>query len=193
MMAGFKYVICVSILLLAGSAASAQVDRKEVRSGNRQFSKGNWQRSEIDYRKALVKDTASFAASYNLAGALYRQDNFEEAGKSLEKLKEVAPENEYAADYYYNLGNIAVKKKDWAGAVDAYKQSLLRSPEDMDAKENYAYAKLMLQKDGGGGGGCGKSCSGSCSSGCSGSCEDSCSGNCDGCTGGCWTTSCTAM
>ena len=82
MMAGFKYVICVSILLLAGSAASAQVDRKEVRSGNRQFSKGNWQRSEIDYRKALVKDTASFAASYNLAGALYRQDNFEEAGIS---------------------------------------------------------------------------------------------------------------
>ncbi len=149
----FKYILSFSILLLASLEMGAQVDRREVRSGNRQFSKGNWQRSEIDYRKALVKDTASFAASYNLAGALYRQDNFEEAGKSLEKLKEVAPENAYAADYYYNLGNVAVQKKDWAGAVDAYKQSLLRRPEDMDAKENYAYAKQMLQKNGGGGGG----------------------------------------
>ena len=149
----FKYILSFSFLLLASLEMGAQVDRREVRSGNRQFSKGNWQRSEIDYRKALVKDTASFAASYNLAGALYRQDNFEEAGKSLEKLKEVAPENAYAADYYYNLGNVAVQKKDWAGALDAYKQSLLRRPDDIDAKENYAYAKQMLQKNGGGGGG----------------------------------------
>ena len=153
MMTGFKHILTFSLLLLVSLNVGAQVDRKEVRSGNRKFAKGNWQESEIDYRKALVKDTPSFAAAYNLAGALYRQDNFEEAGKALDKMKEVASDNDYAADYYYNLGNVAVQKKDWAGAVDAYKQSLLRRPEDMDAKENYAYAKLMLQKDGGGGGG----------------------------------------
>ncbi|MBR5174870.1 MAG: tetratricopeptide repeat protein [Bacteroidales bacterium] len=153
MMTGFKHILTFSLLLLVSLNVGAQVDRKEVRSGNRKFAKGNWQESEIDYRKALVKDTASFAASYNLAGALYRQDNFEEAGKALDKLKEVAADNDYAADYYYNLGNVAVQGKDWAAAVDAYKQSLLRRPGDMDAKENYAYAKLMLQKDGGGGGG----------------------------------------
>ena len=57
-----------------------------------------------------------------------------------------------SADYYYNLGNIAVQKKDWKSAVDAYKQSLLRNPGDLDAKENYAYAKQMLKNEGGDGG-----------------------------------------
>ena len=146
-----KYLAVIVLAVLSSTVMDAQVDRKEVRSGNRQFKKGNWQKSEIEYRKALVKDTSSFAAGYNLANSLYRQDNYEEAAKALDGLKEVAPNSVSAADYYYNLGNVAVMKKDWKGAVDAYKQSLLRRPDDMDAKENYAYAKLMLKNDGGGG------------------------------------------
>lgn len=138
--------------MLSCAVAFAQTDRREVRAGNRQFKKGNWQNAEIEYRKAQVKDTSSFAANYNLAGALYREGNYDEAGKSLERLKDVAPMSANSADYYYNLGNIAVQKKDWKSAVDAYKQSLLRNPGDLDAKENYAYAKQMLKNEGGDGG-----------------------------------------
>ncbi|MCI2108981.1 MAG: tetratricopeptide repeat protein [Bacteroidales bacterium] len=147
-----EYIILASALLLASFSAAAQTDRREVRSGNRQFRKENFTRAEIDYRKALVKDSSSFAASYNLANSLYRQDNFEEAGKTLEKVKDIAPMSPNSSDYYYNLGNVACQKKDWQAAVDAYKQSLLRNPGDMDAKENYIYAKLMLKNQGGGGG-----------------------------------------
>ena len=138
--------------MLSCAVAFAQTDRREVRAGNRQFKKWNWQNAEIEYRKAQVKDTSSFAANYNLAGALYREGNYDEAGKSLERLKDVAPMSANSADYYYNLGNIAVQKKDWKSAVDAYKQSLLRNPGDLDAKENYAYAKQMLKNEGGDGG-----------------------------------------
>lgn len=138
--------------MLSCAVAFAQTDRREVRAGNRQFKKGHWQNAEIEYRKAQVKDTSSFAANYNLAGALYREGNYDEAGKSLERLKDVAPMSANSADYYYNLGNIAVQKKDWKSAVDAYKQSLLRNPGDLDAKENYAYAKQMLKNEGGDGG-----------------------------------------
>ncbi len=150
-----KYSLTAILLMLACAAALAQTDRKEVRAGNHQFKKGNWQNAEIEYRKAQVKDSLSFAANYNLAGALYKEGNFEEAGKSLERLKEVAQTSGHAADYHYNQGNIAVRKKDWKAAVDAYKQSLLRNPGDLDAKENYAYAKQMLKNEeqqGGGGG-----------------------------------------
>ena len=150
-----RYSLAACLLALSSVAALAQTDRKEVRAGNRQFKKGNWQNAEIEYRKAQAKDSTSFAAAYNLAGALYREENFDEAGKSLERMKDVAPMSSNASDYYYNLGNIAVKKKDWKAAVDAYKQSLLLNPGDLDAKENYAYAKQMLKNDenGGGGGG----------------------------------------
>lgn len=147
-----KYSLTAFLLLLSCAVAFAQTDRREVRAGNRQFKKGHWQNAEIEYRKAQVKDTSSFAANYNLAGALYREGNYDEAGKSLERLKDVAPMSANSADYYYNLGNIAVQKKDWKSAVDAYKQSLLRNPGDLDAKENYAYAKQMLKNEGGDGG-----------------------------------------
>ena len=150
-----KYGLTAALLVLSSAVVLAQTDRKEVRAGNRQFKKGNWQKAEIEYRKAQVKDSLSFAANYNLAGALYKENNFDEAGKSLEKLKDVAPASEHAADYFYNLGNIAVQKKDWKAAVDAYKRSLLQNPDDLDAKENYAYAKQMLKNEeqqGGGGG-----------------------------------------
>ena len=140
-------------LFLSCLSLCAQADRSEVRAGNRQFRKGNWQKAEIDYRKALLKDSTSFAASYNLAGTLYREENFEEAGKALEAVRDAAPLSVNAADYYYNQGNVAVQGKDWGAAVEAYRQSLLRNPGDMEAKENYAYAKLMLKNQENGGDG----------------------------------------
>ena len=149
-----RYSLTAFLLVLSCGVCMAQTDRKEVRAGNRQYRKGNWQNAEIEYRKAQAKDSTSFAAGYNLAGALYREGNFDETAKTLDRLKEIAPASGRAADYFYNQGNVAVQKKDWKAAVEAYKQSILLNPEDLEAKENYAYAKLMLkdeEQQGGGG------------------------------------------
>lgn len=132
--------------MLVSLNVDAQIDRKDVRAGNRKFKKGNWAEADISYRKALVKDSVSIAANYNLANNLYRQGNMEEAGSYMDKIKEIAPLSAYSADYYYNTGNIAIARKDWQGAVDAFKQALLKNPDDLDAKENYIYAKKMLDE-----------------------------------------------
>ena len=139
-------IFYILILLYAVSVCdlSAQIDRREVRKGNREFKKENYKEADIEYRKALVKDSLSMAANYNLAGNLFRQEEFEQASKVLDRIKEVAPSSEYAADYYYNAGDVAIASKDWQAAVDALKQSLLRNPGDLDANENYIYAKKML-------------------------------------------------
>lgn len=139
-----RRLICI-LLMLSALPLSAQVDRKEVREGNRKFRKGDFKNSEIDYRRAVVKDSLSVAGEYNLASALYRQQNYDEAGKALEAVKDVAPAGVHAADYYYNMGDVALQKKDYGAAVKAFKESLLLRPDDMDAKENYIYAKKMLQ------------------------------------------------
>ena len=122
-----------------------QVDRKDVRRGNRDFKKENYREADIDYRKALVKDSLSVAANYNLANNLYRQKDMEQAKTTLERIGEVVNEAPQAADYYYNLGDVAIAQQDWQGAVNAFEESLLRNPGDMQAKENYIYAKQMLQ------------------------------------------------
>ena len=148
-------MIYTLILLALPVAMSAQIDRKEVRSGNRQFRRENYKEAEISYRKALVKDSLSFAANYNLANVLYRGEHYDEAGKIMETVKEAAPASEHGADYFFNAGDIALARKDYAAAVDALKQSLLLNPGDLQAKENYIYAKKMLedqQQNGGGGG-----------------------------------------
>ena len=135
------------VLLGVGFAQEmqAQVDRKDVRRGNRDFKKENWREAEIDYRKALVKDSLSVAANYNLASTLYREGDFEQARKVMETVKDVAPASASAADYFYNLGDAAIACEDWQAAVDAFKESLLRNPGDLDAKENYIYAKKKLE------------------------------------------------
>ena len=126
--------------------AGAQVDRKDVRRGNRDFRKENFREAEIDYRKALVKDSLSVAANYNLASVLYREKDMDQAAKVLERIKDVAPAAESAADYYFNRGDVAIAQQDWQGAVDAFKESLLRNPGDLDAKENYIYARKKLEE-----------------------------------------------
>ena len=140
-----KVIIYIFLLVTAISAA-AQPDKRDVRRGNRDYKKENWKEAEIEYRKGIVKDSLSVAANYNLAADLYRQNNPQEAQKVLDRIKEVAPATENAADYYYNLGDVAIANQDWQTAVTAFEESLLRNPGDMNAKENYIYAKKKLQQ-----------------------------------------------
>ena len=149
-----KRLINILLLLCAVSAGlSAQTDRREVRAGNRKFKKGDYKEAEIDYRKAVVKDSLSVAGAYNLASTLYKQEDWEGADKSLQSIKDVAPATENAARWHYNCGDVALQKKDYAAAVKAFREALLLTPNDLDAKENYIYAKKMLQNQQNGGGG----------------------------------------
>ncbi len=125
--------------------ASAQVDKKDVRRGNRDFKKENYREAEIDYRKALVKDSLSVAANYNLANTLYREGDYAQSQQSLEKIREVVPASVHAADYWFNLGDAAVQQQNWQLAVEAFRESLILRPEDLQAKENYIYAKKKLE------------------------------------------------
>lgn len=153
----FRNIVAVMTMLCALSlTVSAQVDRHDVRAGNRKFRKGDWKAADISYRKALVKDSTSVPANFNLANTLYRTENYDEAAKTMEKIKDSAPSSAHAADYFYNVGDIAIAKKDWQGAVTAFKESLLRNPGDLEAKENYIYAKKMLENQQNGGGGNGQ-------------------------------------
>ena len=136
------------LLLLVAFTAAGQEDKRDVRRGNRDYRKGEFAEAEINYRKGIVKDTLSVPANYNLASSLYRQNKAKEALEVLQKqsVKELAADSQYGADYFYNLGDAAIAMEDWQTAVDALEESLLRNPGDMDAKENYIYAKKKLEQ-----------------------------------------------
>lgn len=144
-----KRLMILILALVSAVTVSSQTDRKEVRAGNKAFRKGDFRKSEIDYRKAVLKDSLSVAAQYNLASSLYRQDDYEGAQKALSSIAETVSGVETVgtkADFYFNQGDVALAKKDYASAVKSFRQSLLLRPDDMDAKENYIYAKEMLRQ-----------------------------------------------
>lgn len=157
------YVMMSLVLAMAGLAeTSAQEYRRENRRGNRAFAKGDFDKAVGHYEKSLAKDTVNtLPLIYNMAYVLHsdRRDSTKNALKDslairhLDKIAEKVKGTEYEYDYHFTKGVIAIDMKDWQKAVDEFKQCLLMDPEDMDARENYIYAKEHLQKDDGGSGG----------------------------------------
>ena len=135
----------ILLLLIVSVPMWGQVDRKEVRRGNREFRKGEYEAAFQDYLRAVEKDTSSIAANYNMASALYRMEQYDQAQQALDRIKETAPASASAADYLYNLGDVALQKKDYQAAVKAFGEALILRPDDLDAKENFIYARKMLQ------------------------------------------------
>ena len=77
--------LCILLLLASCSLAFGQ--KADLRRGNREFKKGQYAKADISYRKAIMLDTASVAAHYNLANNLYRQENYDEAAKQLDAVQ----------------------------------------------------------------------------------------------------------
>ena len=143
-----KGMVAVLILMLASPVMlQAQSDRSEVRAGNRDFRKGEFREAELDYKRALVEDSTSITAKYNLGNALYRTESYSEAELYLkglgDSLKSISPSR--ASDCFHNSGNLALKQKKYQEAVDAYKESLRLEPDNFETKSNLAYAQKMLK------------------------------------------------
>lgn len=142
-----KKIICALLLSLAlPCAVFAQSDKRDVRKGNRKFERGDYQQSQIDYQKALLKDSLSIVANYNLANSFYKLGKPEEAEKILSPIADTAFNAEGAPDIYHNMANVYLEEKKYGEAVESYKNSLRLRPDDMETKANLAYAQKMLRQ-----------------------------------------------
>ena len=144
---GKVLTVLAALLVLSPAILSAQSDRSEVRAGNRDFKKGQYREAEIDYKRALIADSASVTAKYNLGNALYKAESYNEAelyfkdlGDTLKNLSKSK-----ASDYFHNSGNLALKQKKYQEAVEAFKESLRLEPDNFETKSNLAYAQKMLK------------------------------------------------
>ena len=138
-----KKLTVIILLSLCGTMCFAQ--RVDLRKGNRHFAKEEYAEADISYRKGLLKDSTDMAAKYNLANTLYREGNLDEAKKLLTYDYEAIKDNPLAPQIFFNLGNIAIAQEDWNAAVEAYSKCLMLTPDDIQAKENYTYARYHLQ------------------------------------------------
>ncbi|MDE5815875.1 MAG: tetratricopeptide repeat protein [Alistipes sp.] len=148
-------ILYLCLLLTVGEAAAQQMpERAAVRSGNRQFHKGNYEASIERYSKALSFAPASFEATYDLGNALYEAERYDQAEQTMRQAAADTLRTETErAEAFYNLGNAQFRQQKYKEALESYKQSLRFNPADMEAKYNYAYTKKLLDNDQNGGDG----------------------------------------
>lgn len=137
-------------------AATTKNEFKYITDGNRLFNQKRYAQAEEMYRKALEASPNSDAAKYNLAAALMHQTEYangntnskpiDEAKGILTHVAQSTTNNKLAEKAAYNLGNISFLEKNYAAAVDAYKNALRKNPENEQARQNLMLALKELEK-----------------------------------------------
>jgi Ca-activated chloride channel family protein len=142
-------LIILSVWMLAVTAKAqvfSQPERKETRTGNTQFDKGQYAEAEGSYKKALDKKNNMPEATFNLGDAVYQQKKWDDAIKQFQLSAQTNPDPLVKAKAYHNLGNTYLEQKKWDEAIAAYKNALRNNPNDKDTKYNLAYANAMKPK-----------------------------------------------
>lgn len=134
-------------LILISFLAKAQEKEKDnhLPKGNDSFVEKNYADAEADYRISESGNPKKSIASYNLGNAIYRQNQAEEAKYHYAKALKTARTKAEKHQAFHNIGNTFMKNKDYANAVEAYKNALRNNPADEETRYNYALAKKMLK------------------------------------------------
>ena len=145
-----KYVVlaCVAVIsFMAHAYAQNMPERGLVRKGNRQFANQRYEQSADSYQQALVYDSTSFAAKYNLGNAMFRTERYDRAEQLLTATAADSLQSATdRAEAYFNLGNAQFAQQKLQEALQSYRRSLTLNPDDMEAKYNYAYTKKLLEQ-----------------------------------------------
>jgi len=142
--------------LIWASAAQAQNERKFVRQGNKYYQEAMkntdhpdtvlFNKSEIEYRKAIEKKPDNPRWDFNMADALYKQHKFEESSEKFKEISDKTADKVEKSRALHNLGNSFLMNNKLDESIAAYKEALRNNPGDMETKYNLLYAMNMKKK-----------------------------------------------
>ena len=121
---------------MLSQSVSANSDRQYIRSGNRFYRQENYAKAELEYRKALDKNSHNAQAMYNLGCALMQQQKDSLAILQLQNTGKTETAKLRKAMVYHNIGVICQKHHLYGDAIEAYKESLRNNPSDDETRYN---------------------------------------------------------
>ncbi len=119
--------------------------RELIREGNKLYNQLKFSEAEIAYKKALSKDPNYNKAAYNLGNAIYQQNRAKEAVSQFELAAKTTTDKMGKAQTFHNMGNSFMKQKQYAKAIEAYKNALRNNSKDDETRYNLALAQKMLK------------------------------------------------
>lgn len=118
-----------------------------IYEGNKEADLEKYSEAEIKYRKALSISPEETKALYNLGNTHFNDKNFDEASQRFFQTQKFSRDKSEKHMAFHNMGNVFMKKKDYAKAVESYKNALRNNPKDDETRYNYALAKELLEKE----------------------------------------------
>ena len=141
-----RKVVAILLALLMSTTIQAQTDRLLVRQGNKQFRVGNYAEAEVSYRKAVEKNPRNAQAIFNLGNALLGQRKDSAAVSQFEQAAKLETNPIRKSQAYHNIGVICQGQKQFAQAIEAYKESLRNNPADDETRYNLELCKRQQQQ-----------------------------------------------
>lgn len=142
---GRKKTMLVVLFIMSAVCANAQTDRLYINAGNKQFHQGNFANAEVNYRKALEKNSRNPQALFNLGNALFAQKNDSAAVKYYEDAARVENNPIRKAKIYHNTGVVCQSHRMFAEAISAYKNALRLNPNDDTTRYNLELCKRQMK------------------------------------------------
>ncbi len=138
--------VALFCFIIFSRSLTAQTVRSHVSEGNRVYEKGRYTDAEVEYKKALEKNSKSKEAQFDLGNSYYKQQRFDEALREYGNSGASMKSPEERAETYYNAGNSLYRSNKFQEAVEAYKHSLKLNPNDDDTRYNLQMARAKLKQ-----------------------------------------------
>lgn len=150
-----KLFLTIIILCLSLGSFSQEQDKQKLlaeKKANNYIYEGNklvnddFVSAEMEYRKALSKQSDNVFGIYNLAHSYYKNGNVDEALYRNKQTAKMATSKEAKHKAFHNIGNILMETKECKKAVEAYKNALRNNPNDNETRYNLGIAKACAEE-----------------------------------------------
>ncbi len=142
---GKALTVFLVFLAMGSLSMQAQNDRAFIRQGNKAYHQQKWAQAETQYRKAISKNNKNSQAIYNLGCALMMQQKDSMAMLQYQHAAQLETNKLRRAKCYHNMGVVMQNHREYAQAIQCYKQALRCNPQDNATRYNLALCQKLLK------------------------------------------------
>ena len=142
-----SFYLLLFIFLTLGSVSHSQDWVQDLKAAREAYQRKAYKQSFDLYRSLEGKLPKNVDVANEMGQAAYRAEKFEDAERyfNAATLGKKDVKNQFISSH--NLGNARMKRKDYNGAVEAYKNALRKNPNDVQTRYNLSEALRKLKKN----------------------------------------------
>lgn len=141
-----RIVSIIFFVFLGGTVGFSQAWKDSLQKANQLYQSEEFEKSFETFLETQRIAPNDVNLSADIGVAAYRKGDYDMAEKAFTAATNKEGSAEELAQYWHNIGNSQIKKKDFDGALESYKNALRINPKDEKARYNLASLKRQMQQ-----------------------------------------------